>query len=117
MALRKMVERLTKPVEELDREELVEFCGQLGVTPLDQVVERKPLRAAGQVRSVRIVPRAGAPALEVSLTDGRGSLTAVFLGRRKIAGISPGRRMVVQGVAAREGARAVVYNPEYQLLP
>ena len=116
MALRKMVERLTKPTEERDREALVQFCEGLGGTPMDEIVPRQPVRVAGEIRSVRIVPRAGAPALEVSVTDGRGSVVAVFLGRRKLAGMKPGRRLFVHGVAGRDGRRFLIYNPEYQLL-
>lgn len=117
MALRKMVERLRTPVEELDRKALAEYCGSLGVTPLDDVEPRRPVRAAGEVRAVRIVPRAGAAAVEATISDGRGSITAVFLGRRKVGGVTPGRRLVVEGVVAVEGARAMVYNPVYRLLP
>jgi hypothetical protein len=116
MALRKMVHRLTRPIEELDREKLEAFCDELGVTTMSDITPRVPVRLAGEVRSVRIVPRAGAPALEVAVTDGRGTVTAVFLGRRKIAGISPGRRLVVEGVPARDGTRLFVYNPQYLLL-
>jgi hypothetical protein len=116
MALRKMVQRLTTPIEELDREKLEAFCDELGVTTMSDITPRAPVRLAGEVRSVRIVPRAGAPALEAAVTDGRGSVTAVFLGRRKIAGISPGRRLVLDGVAARDGTRLLIYNPEYLLL-
>jgi hypothetical protein len=50
--------------------------------------------------------------------DGRGSVTAVFLGRRKIPGLSPGRRLLLQGVVTSQasGAQGVIYNPIYQLL-
>ncbi len=116
MALRKMVERLTKPTEERDREALEQFCDTLGATPMDEIEPRRPVRVAGELRSGRIVPRAGAPALEVSVTDGRGSVVAVFLGRRKLAGMKPGRRLFVNGVAGRDGRRFLIYNPEYQLL-
>jgi hypothetical protein len=116
MALRKMVARLARPVEELDRQKLEAFCNELDVTPLTDVTPRSPVRVAGEVRSVRIVPRAGAPALEVTVTDGRAAITAVFLGRRKIAGLSPGRRLLLDGVAAADGSRLLVYNPRYQLL-
>ena len=116
MPLRKAVQRLTKPVAELDREKLQQYCAALGVTPMDQVTARHPARVAGEVRSVRIVPRAGADALEVNVSDGRGSVDAVFLGRRKIAGMSPGRRVVLSAVAGRDGNRFILYNPEYQLL-
>jgi hypothetical protein len=68
------------------------------------------------VRAVRIVPRAGAPATEITVSDGRGSVDAVFLGRRKIAGMSSGRHVLLAGVAGRDGNRFLVYNPEYTLL-
>ena len=115
MALRKFVEKLTKPTEELDREQLTEWCDAQGGTPLDAVQPRRPVFVAGEVRSVRIVPRAGAPALEVTIGDGRGFLVAVFLGRRKIAGITPGRRMTLEGVVASAARDQLMFNPVYTL--
>lgn len=116
MALRKFVERITKPVEDIDRENLDVYCESIGCVRLDELEPRAQVRVAGEIRSVRIVPRAGAPALEVTLHDGRGSLTAVFLGRRKILGISPGRRLMVEGVVAGSGRSAQIFNPIYKLL-
>lgn len=115
MALRKFVEKLTKPTEEIDREHLTEWCDALGGTPLDEVQPRRPVFVSGEVRSVRIVPRAGAPALEVTISDGRGALTAVFLGRRKIAGITPGRRMTLEGVVSTDTRDRLMFNPIYTL--
>jgi hypothetical protein len=121
MALRKMVDRWTKPIEELDRRDLEDYCTNLrtnlGTTPLDEVEFRRPVRVAGEIRSLRIVPRAGADALEATVNDGRGSITAVFLGRRKIIGLSPGRRIVLEGVMTGEDRRGIIYNPVYTLLP
>jgi hypothetical protein len=117
MAFRKAVERFTKPIEDLDREKLAAYCADLGVTPMTDLTPRTPVRVAGEVRSVRIVPRAGAAAVEASVTDGGGMVTAVFLGRRKIPGLSPGRRLVLDGVVAVDENRLLVYNPRYQLLP
>ena len=116
MALKKMVERLTKPVDELDRERLTQYCDARHFDAMDQLVARRPVHVGGEVRAVRIVPRAGAPALEVTITDGRGQVVAVFLGRRKIAGLSPGRRIAVAGVVARDGNRALMFNPAYEFL-
>jgi hypothetical protein len=115
MALRKMVQRLTKPVEELDREKLIDFCADLGATQIDKVAPRTRARVAGEIRSVRIVPRAGAPALEVTLFDGHGAIVGVFLGRRRIVGLSPGRRMVMEGAVAEDSRRTIMYNPIYEL--
>jgi RecG-like helicase len=116
MALKKMVERLTKPVDEIDREELTEYCDARHFDAMNDLVARRPVRVGGEVRSMRIVPRAGAPALEVTVSDGRGQVVAVFLGRRKIAGLSPGRKVAVSGVVARDGNRSVVFNPAYEIL-
>jgi hypothetical protein len=116
MALRKMMEKLRKPIEELDREELAAYCAALGVVPMDTIGSRENVRVAGEVRSVRIVPRAGAPALEALVTDGQGSVTAVFLGRRKIAGMSPGRRLELEGFTGDDRGRLLLYNPRYEFL-
>jgi RecG-like helicase len=116
VALKKMVERLTKPLEEQDRQKLVEFCDALGVTHCDEVRSRTHTRVAGEVSSVRVVPRAGSPSLEVTVTDGRGSVVGVFFGRRKLAGLTPGRRLVLEGVAASNGKRCYIYNPIYEFL-
>lgn len=116
MAFKKMVERLTRPVEEIDREQLTAFCDARLLSAMDAIHARERVRVGGEVRSVRIVPRAGAPALEVTVSDGRGAVVGVFLGRRKIAGLSPGRRVAFEGVAARDGKRYLVFNPIYELL-
>jgi RecG-like helicase len=116
MPFKKMVERLTKPTDEIDREQLADFCTVRSLAPMDALVARQPVRVGGEIRSVRIVPRAGAPALEVTVSDGRGSVVAVFLGRRKIAGLSPGRKVALQGVVAQAATRATITNPAYELL-
>jgi len=116
MPFKKMVERLTKPTDEIDREQLAVFCDARLLAPMDTLVARQSVRVGGEIRSVRIVPRAGAPALEVTVSDGRGSVVAVFLGRRKIAGLSPGRKVALQGVVAQAATRATITNPAYELL-
>ena len=118
MGVKNLVNRLTKPVEEADREKLVEFCSQLGgCQPCDTLEPRKVAKVVGEISSVRIVPRAGAPSLEVGVTDGRGMVTAVFFGRKKIAGLAPGRRVVIEGMVAPLSGRDFIYNPVYELLP
>ncbi len=116
VAFRKTVHRLTTPVEQLDREDLAAFCAASGFTAIGDLEPRSRAATGGEVRSVRIVPRAGAPALEVTFSDGQHSATAVFLGRRKIAGMTPGRRLAIEGMVARDGKQRVLYNPRYTFL-
>ena len=51
------------------------------------------------------------PNLEVMVTDGTGTITAVFAGRRRIAGIEHGRAIVLEGVAVDRGDRAGDLQP------
>jgi hypothetical protein len=41
----------------------------------------------------------------------------VWLGRREIAAINPGRSIEVQGRIGRHGSDRVIYNPRYTLMP
>lgn len=113
MAFRNLVAKLTRSVEDLDREDLIRFCDDHGFAPLDRLAVRTRVETGGEVSSCRIVPRAGADALEVTFTDGRGFATAVFLGRRRIAGLHPGKRVAVRGMVGLHGRQLVIYNPEW----
>lgn len=116
MALRNFVKKLTQPVDELDREQLTSWSEAQGAARMDEIPARRPVFVAGEVHSVRIVPRAGAASLEASVQDGHGSLTVVFLGRRKIPGLEPGRRVRLEGVVADARGQRVMFNPVYTLV-
>ncbi len=116
MALKKFLDKLTKPVHELDRAALVEWSEESRAVPIDQIKMREPVFIAGEISSVRLVPRAHSAALEVTVKDGRGSVTAVFLGRRTIPGLNTGRRLMLEGVPFRQNARVVLMNPLYRII-
>ncbi len=78
--------------------------------------DRELVDLRGTVRSVVVRPRGGVPALEAELYDGSAVLTIVWLGRRRIAGIDPGRSLEVRGrIGVHDGVR-MIYNPRYELL-
>ncbi|MPY96112.1 MAG: DNA-binding protein [Acidimicrobiia bacterium] len=116
MGVRDILKRMTASVEELDRDRRRRECDALGATPVAAVGPRSRAKVSGEVVSVRIVPRAGAPSLEVAIDDGYGRAVAVFFGRKGLGGLNPGRRLVVEGVAQHERGRTVFYNPAYTLL-
>ncbi|WP_226899902.1 OB-fold nucleic acid binding domain-containing protein [Nonomuraea sp. CA-141351] len=62
-------------------------------------------------------PRGGAPALEAELYDGSDVIDLVWLGRRKIAGIEPGRTVKAEGLVSVQDGRKVMFNPRYELRP
>ncbi|HEX2272441.1 MAG TPA: OB-fold nucleic acid binding domain-containing protein [Acidimicrobiales bacterium] len=119
MNLKGRLQKLRTPAEELGLAQLRDFCAQLpGVTPIGEVGPRQEVSVVGEISSLRIVPRAGCPSLEATITDGTGTIIASWTGRRQIAGISPGRRLIVHGRANPCGpaGRMVVFNPSYELL-
>jgi hypothetical protein len=84
---------------------------------ISQCADREPVRLRGTLKTVTLRPRGGVPALEAELFDGSGSLVLVWLGRREIAAISPGRAIEIEGRIGRQGSDRIIYNPRYQLLP
>ena len=119
MAFRKLLHRLTVPDAELDRERLRQFCSDVpGVTAIGDAKARQEVTVAGEITSLRIVPRAGTPSLEATVNDGSGSLVVVWTGRRNIPGVAPGKRLVLSGRGSPQGAaaRLTVFNPRYELL-
>jgi DNA/RNA endonuclease YhcR with UshA esterase domain len=69
------------------------------------------------LRSVVLRPRQGVQALEAELYDGSGTVDLVWLGRREIAGIDPGRRLKVEGLVCTRDGRRSMFNPRYELRP
>jgi hypothetical protein len=112
-----MWERLSAPVEDQDAADLRDTSALLGVTPAAQCSDRQRVTVHGSVRSVTMLPRAGTPALEAELYDGSGSVTLVWLGRRRISGVECGRTLSATGIVGTEGDRRVIYNPRYDLDP
>ncbi len=112
-----MIGRITAPAHEVEARELREDSVDAGGTPIQQCCDRAQVTMCGTLRTVTLRPRAGVPALEAELYDGSGTVSLIWLGRRRIAGVEPGRGMKVTGRVAMLEGRPVVYNPRYELRP
>lgn len=88
-----------------------------GATKIGEIALRDAVTVRGTLRSVTLRPRGGVPALEAELYDGSGALTLVWIGRRRIAGIDPGRTLEVHGRVGLQGGVPVLFNPRYELIP
>lgn len=85
-------------------------------TPLATVMPRTRVAVTGVVAAVTY-PAAGAvPSLVARLLDAGGSIDLVWLGRRVVPGIAPGRRLQAEGTVAAGRDRPAIVNPAYQLL-
>jgi amino acid transporter len=86
------------------------------VTAIEAVRWRDRVRVRGQVRSIRVAPQRDVPTLECVVDDGTGTLLAVFLGRRELAGVNVGSRIELVGTAGVHQNRLAVLNPSYKIL-
>ena len=103
--------------DELEADEERSESTRYGCTPVASLPERRRATVHGVIRSVTLRPRQGVPALEAEVYDGTGSLDVVWLGRREISGIEPGRRGSFEGLVCGVDGRRTLYNPRYELLP
>jgi hypothetical protein len=115
--IKQALSRLVAPQNEVHAELEQERAAQLGGTPVVRLPMRRPATICGTLRSVTLRPRAGVPALEAELYDGSGCISVVWLGRRHIAGIEPGRRIRVYGMVTESEGNRAVFNPRYELVP
>lgn len=87
-----------------------------GAEPIVSATFRARGRFCGRVHSVRVQPWAGTSTLELTLVDDTGSINVVFLGRKQIAGIKPGSRLVVESVVGEHRGRLALLSPYYEIL-
>ena len=112
---RRVIGRLTADPGQIQAEELQAAIPAAGARAIADCPDREPVCLVGTLRTVTFRPRAGVPALEAELWDGTGAVTVVWLGRREIPGIDPGRKIILRGrITTLRGHRAV-YNPIYEL--
>lgn len=98
-----------------DARELRATSVQAGCCPISDAEDRQPVTLQGVLRTVTLRPRGGVPALEAELYDGTDVITIIWLGRRRIAGIEPGRAVKVMGRIGRQQSHRVMFNPRYEL--
>jgi hypothetical protein len=115
--LRRFAASLSQTKADQHAEELRTGLRDVGATPIERCSAGMPATVSGVLRSVTLRPREGVPAVEAELFDGTGRLTVVWLGRRRIRGIEPGRAIVVHGRITGHPDQPIIFNPRYELRP
>jgi hypothetical protein len=113
--LRRFFDRLTASEQQLEAEELQRDVANSGAVPAGDCRRGQVVSVSGRLRTVAYTPRTNLPTLEADLYDGSDVVTLVFLGRRSIVGIEPGRQLTARGRVAIRDGRKVIYNPYYEL--
>jgi hypothetical protein len=73
------------------------------------------VEVSGSVHSVTLHPSGGVESFEADVSDETGIVHLVWLGRRRLTGIVPSRRISARGRIAIRDGRKVIFNPEYEL--
>lgn len=108
--------RLLAPDDEIDAASTRAASEKAGCDTICAITDRRKVSLRGYVSSMVLHPSSAPDTVEADLFDGTGTITLIWLGRRKIAGVRPGTRLSVTGFAAHRGARRVMYNPRYELV-
>ena len=113
--LSRKLQKLTADDRTVDAQELRSDVAIAGCSAVSACRKGEVVTVTGRIKSVVYTPRETVPTLEAELFDGSGSVTLVWLGRRRIPGIEPGRRLTARGRFAAFEGRQVIYNPWYEL--
>lgn len=111
--LSRTLERLSPEHQEAG--ELKQDAAKAGCSLIGSQPDRCVATLHGTLRSVTLRPVDGITTLEAELYDGSDTMTLIWLGRRTIEGVEPGRRITVHGRIGRRGGERVLYNPRYEL--
>lgn len=110
-----LLHRLTASAQNLDAAQLRSEVERLCCQPLGELRRGALVTVAGRISAVVYTPREHVPTLEADLFDGSAAIALVWLGRRRIAGVEPGRRLVARGRVGVHDGRLAIYNPWYEL--
>ncbi|MFC5951649.1 OB-fold nucleic acid binding domain-containing protein [Pseudonocardia lutea] len=115
-AFRRMLRKLTSDVDVLDADDLSEDSERSGAQRASECACGQEVTMLGRLRSVEFCPEDdSSQQLQAELYDGTEGVTLVWMGRRRIPGIEPGRTMRVRGrISVRDGHK-VLYNPYYEI--
>jgi RecG-like helicase len=113
--LKRFIRKLTSDVEDLDADDLSRDAERSGARKACDCQGGEEVTMVGRLRSVELSPKEAAATLQAELYDGTDGVTLIWVGRRRIPGIEPGRRIKVRGRVAMRNGRKVLYNPYYEL--
>ena len=114
--LLRALRRLGASNAELESEARQKVVEAVGANPISEVRDRQFARMRGTIAILSMKPRGGTPWLEAEFTDGSGTVTLIWMGRRAIPGIVAGRELIVSGRVSFVDGERRLYNPFYELL-
>ena len=113
--LRRLGRKLTEDPEQRDAREMAQSADESGAHRASDCCRGDEVTMLGRLRSVEACPKAAGASMEAEFFDGTDTITLVWIGRRRIPGIEPGKKVKVRGRVGERGSGRVIYNPYYEL--
>ena len=113
--IRRLIDRLNESDETRLADETRAWASTIeGTVRISGAPMRQPVRIAGVIRRMTVLPMEGKEALQALISDGTGEVTIVFMGRRGIGGLSLGKRVVVEGALGEHRGDVRMVNPRLE---
>lgn len=116
-SLRSRLSRVVAAPHQLESEALKARTARVGATPIAEVEPGRPCVLSGVLTSITVHPPGSTHGLDAELFDGSGRVRLVWMGRRRINGITPGRSLTVEGRLVPGRDMPTLFNPRYSLWP
>jgi RecG-like helicase len=114
--LRRFLDRLTETDEARLSAEIREWADSVaGSVRIAEAPSRERVRIAGIIRRMTVFPMKDNESLEAHVSDGTGEVVIRFMGRRSIAGLGLGSKIVVEGVLGEHHGAVHMLNPRLEL--
>lgn len=113
--LKRLTRRLTEDLGDADAVAIAEASRANGAQRAAECCRGDEVTMHGELRSVQTCSKAAKSGVKAEFFDGSDTVLLKWLGRNRIPGIEPGRKLTVRGRLAEHDGGKVIYNPYYEL--
>ncbi|MFT4199397.1 OB-fold nucleic acid binding domain-containing protein [Gordonia sp. (in: high G+C Gram-positive bacteria)] len=113
--LRRMTRMLVEDLEVSDAAEIADESRSQGAQQASDCCRGEQVRIFGELRSVEMCSKNGKTGVVAEFFDGTDTVKLKWLGRNRIPGIEPGRKLWVSGRVGEIDGVKVIFNPYYDL--
>lgn len=106
---------LTEDLDEAEDQRIERECRDPGTQRAVDCERGDEARIVGELRAVQTCSKSAKTGVLAELFDGTDTVHLKWLGRSRIPGVEPGRRITVRGRIALVDGMKVIYNPYYEL--
>lgn len=113
--LKRLTKRLTEDLGDADAAQIAEESHATGAQRAAECCRGDEVTMHGELRSVETCSRQAKTGVKAEFFDGSDVVYLKWLGRNRIPGVEPGRKLTVRGRMAEHEGYKVIYNPYYEL--